>query len=109
MSDGGSSNNNINKQSLIEDLKKYGSIISTIQELNHQVDKLRNQIDELQKRNQGLEGHNQKILSILANSEPFVEFLNRSDDHSIGNDKENVKILAMVAFILYILYLRYLG
>ena len=63
------SSNNINKQSLIEDLKKYGSIISTIQELNQQVDKLKNQIDELQKRKQGLEEHNQKIISILANSE----------------------------------------
>ena len=102
------SSNNINKQSLIEDLKKYGSIISTIQELNHQVDKLKNQIDELQKRKQGLEEHNQKIISILANSEIVVKFLNRSDD-SIGNDKENVKILAIIAFILYTLYLRYSG
>jgi hypothetical protein len=99
---------NTNKQSLIEDLKKYGSIISTIQELNRQVDKLRNQIDELQKRNQGLEAQNQKMLSISANSEIVVKFLNRSDD-SIGNDKENVKILAIIAFILYTLCLRYSG
>ena len=28
---------------------------------------------------------------------------------SIGNDKENVKILAIIAFILYTLYLRYSG
>jgi hypothetical protein len=48
---GGSSNNNIDKQSLIEDLKKYGGMIPTIQELNQQADKLRNQIDELQRRN----------------------------------------------------------
>ena len=78
ISNGGS--NNINKQSLIEDLKKYGSIISTIQELNQQADKLKNQIDELQRRKQGLEEQNQKIISILANSEIVVKFLNRSDD-----------------------------
>ena len=67
----------------MEDLKKYGGIISTIQELNQQADKLRNQIDELQRRKQGLEGQNQKMLSILANSEPVVEFLHGSDDHHL--------------------------
>jgi hypothetical protein len=67
-SDGGSSNNIIDKQSLVEDLKKYGDIISTIQELNQQADKLRNQIDELQRRKEGLEGQNQKVLCILAYS-----------------------------------------
>ena len=90
------------KQSLVEDLKKYGNIISTIQELNQQADKLRNQIDELQRREEGLEGQNQKMLSIVAYSEPFVEFLHGSDDHSFSNDNDNVKILAMIAFTLYI-------
>ena len=97
------------KQSLVEDLKKYGNTISTIQELNQQADKLRNQIDELQRRGEGLEGQNQKMLSIVAYSEPFVEFLHGSDDHSFSNDNDNVKILAMIAFTLYILYLRYAG
>jgi hypothetical protein len=108
-SDGGSSNNIIDKQSLVEDLKKYGDIISTIQELNQQADKLRNQIDELQRRKEGLEGQNQKVLCILAYSEPVVEFLHRWDDHSFSNDNDNVKILEMIAFSLYILYLRYVG
>ena len=106
---GGSSNNIIDKQSLTEDLKKYGDIISTIQELNQQADKLRNQIDQLQRRKQGLEGQNQKMLCILAYSEPVVEFLHGSDDHSFSNDNDNVKILEMIAFSLYILYLRYVG
>jgi hypothetical protein len=97
------------KQSLVEDLKKYGNTISTTQELNQQADKLRNQIDELQRRGEGLEGQNQKMLSIVAYSEPFVEFLHASDDHSFSNDNDNVKILAMIAFTLYILYLRYAG
>ena len=91
-------NNNIDKQSLMEDLKKYGGIISTIQELNQQADKLRNQIDELQRRKEGLEGQNQKVLCILAYSEPVVEFLHRWDDHSFSNDNDNVKILEMIAF-----------
>ena len=59
-------------------------------------------------RKQGLDEHNQKIISILANSEIVVKFLNRSD-HSFGNDKENVKILATIAFALYILLFRYVG
>ena len=104
---GGRSNNNIDKQSLVEDLKKYGNIVSTIQELNQQADKLRNQIDQLQRRKQGLEGQNQKMLSILAYSKPVIEFLHGSDDRSFSNDNDNVKILAMIAFSLYILYLRY--
>ena len=86
----------------MEDLKKYGNIISTIQELNQQADKLRNQIDQLQRRKQGLEGQNQKMLSILAYSEPVIEFLHGSDDRSFSNDNDNVKILAMIAFSLYI-------
>lgn len=106
---GGSSNNNINKQSLVEDLKKYGGINSTIQELNQQADKLRNQIDQLQRRKEGLERQNQRMLSILAYSEPIVEFLHASDDRSFSNDNDNVKILAMIAFSLYILHLRYVG
>jgi predicted nucleic acid-binding Zn-ribbon protein len=104
---GGSSD--IYKQSLMEGLKKYGGIISTIQELNQQADKLRNQIDELQRRKEGLEGQNQRMLSILAYSEPIVEFLHASDDRSFRNDNDNVKILAMIAFSLYILHLRYVG
>ena len=50
------------------------------------------------------------MLSILAYSKPVVEFFNQSDgDHSLGNDYNNVKILATIAIILYILYIRYEG
>jgi hypothetical protein len=51
------------------------------------------------------------MLSILAYSKPVVEFFNRSDDddHSFGNDYNNVNILAAVAIILDILYIRYEG
>jgi len=100
---GGSSGSstNIDRQSLISALQKYGGIKSTIQELNQQV-------DELQRQKKDLYGQNQKMLSILANSKPVVEFLHGSAD-SLSNDGDNIKILAMIAFILYTLYIRYVG
>jgi hypothetical protein len=45
----------------------------------------------------------------LAYSKPIAEFLHRSDDDTISNDYNNVKILAMITMILYILYIRYVG
>ncbi len=86
------SNKDINKQSLKEDLKKYGSINSVLQELVQQANRLRGQIDEMQKQKQHLEVRNQKVLYTLANSEPIIKFLHGSNN-SIINDKENVKIL----------------
>ena len=105
-----SSSTGIDKQSLTG-LQKYGGKkLTAIQELNQQVDKLRNQIDELQTNKKDLEEQNQSMLSILAYSKPVVEFFNQSDDnHSLGNDYNNVKILATIAIILYILYIRYEG
>jgi hypothetical protein len=50
------------------------------------------------------------MLSILAYSKPVVQFFNRTDDdHSFGNDYNNVKILATIVIILYIVYIRYEG
>ena len=105
-----SSSTGIDKQSLTG-LQKYGGKkLTAIQELNQQADKLRNQIDELQTNKKDLEEQNQSMLSILAYSKPVVEFFNRTDDdHSLGNDYNNVKILATIAIILYILYIRYEG
>jgi len=105
-----SSSTGIDKQSLTG-LQKYGGKkLTAIQELNQQADKLRNQIDELQTNKKDLEEQNQSMLSILAYSKPVVEFFNRTDDdHSLGNDYDNVKILATIAIILYILYIRYEG
>ena len=104
------SSTGIDKQSLTG-LQKYGGKkLTAIQELNQQADKLRNQIDELQTNKKDLEEQNQSMLSILAYSKPVVQFFNRTDDdHSLGNDYNNVKILAAIAIILYILYIRYEG
>jgi predicted nucleic acid-binding Zn-ribbon protein len=105
-----SSSTGIDKQSLTGLQKSGGKKLTAIQELNQQADKLRNQIDELQTYEKELEEQNQSMLSILAYSKPVVEFFNRSDDdHSLGNDYYNVKILATIAIILYILYIRYEG
>jgi cell division protein FtsB len=100
---------NIDKQSLVSGLQKHGGDIkSTIQELNQQADKLKNQVHELQGQKQGLVEQNQKMLSIIAYSDPVVKFLQGSDQ-SFSNDNDNVKILATIAFTLYILYLRYVA
>jgi prefoldin subunit 5 len=105
-----SSGTNIDKQSLIRGLQKYGGIKTIIQELNQQIDELNHRISELQTKKKDLDEQNQKMLSILAYSKPIVEFLNRSDnDYSLSSDKDNVKILAMIAIILYMLYIRYEG
>ena len=95
--------NNIDRQSLIRGLQKYGGIKTIIQELTHC-------ISELQTKNNDLDEQNQKMLSILVYSKPVVEFLNRSDnDYSLSSDKDNVKILAMIAYAFFMLYIRYQG
>lgn len=97
------SSTNADKQSLKSGrLQKYGSGVKStiVQELNQQVHKLRNQIDQLQRLKQDLDEQNQKMLSVLAYSDPVVKFLHRSDD-SFSNNNDNVKILAIITFILY--------
>jgi hypothetical protein len=104
-SESGDSNRgtNIDRQSLIRGLQKYGGIKTIIQELNQE-------IDELQTKKKDWDEQNQKMLSILAHSKPIVEFLNRSDsDYSLSSDKDNVKIFAMIACTLFMLYIRHLG
>jgi hypothetical protein len=97
------SGTNIDRQSLIRGLQKYGGIKTIIQELNQE-------IDELQTKKKDWDEQNQKMLSILAHSKPIVEFLNRSDsDYSLSSDKDNVKIFAMIACTLFMLYIRHLG
>ncbi len=97
------SNSNINtdRESLIRGLQRYGGIKTIIQELSQE-------IDELQTKKKDLVEQNQKMLSILVSSKPIVEFLNRSDnDYSLSSDKNNVKILAMIATTLFLLYIRH--
>ena len=104
------SGTNIDRQSLIRGLQKYGGIKTIIQELNQQIDELNHRISELQTKKKDLDEQNQKMLSILAYSKPIVEFLNRSDnDYSGSSDKDNVKIFAMIAYTLFMLYIRHLG
>jgi predicted nucleic acid-binding Zn-ribbon protein len=109
-SNSGTNGTNIDRQSLIRGLQKYGGIKTIIQELNQQIDELNHQISELQTKKKDLDEQNQKMLSILAYSKPIVEFLNRSDnDYSVSSDKDNVKIFAMIAYTLFMLYIRHLG
>jgi hypothetical protein len=107
---GSGSGTNIDRQSLIRGLQKYGGIKTIIQELNQEIDELNHRISELQTKKKDFDEQNQKMLSILAHSKPIVEFLNRSDnDYSLSSDKDNVKIFAMIACTLFMLYIRHLG
>jgi hypothetical protein len=97
------SNINTNRESLIRGLQSYGGIKTIMQELSQE-------IDELQAKKKDSNEQNQKMLSILVSSKPIVEFLNRSDnDYSLSGDKDNVKILAMIANTLLLLYIHHLG
>ena len=103
IADSSSSNSNINtnRESLIRGLQRYGGIKTIIQELSQE-------IDELQTKKKDLDEQNQKMISILVSSKPIVEFLNRSDNnYSLSGDKDNVKILAMIASTLFLLYIRH--
>jgi TolA-binding protein len=111
-SDSSSSNSstNIDRQFLIRGLQKYGGIKTIIQELNQEIDELNHRISELQTKKKDMDEQNQKMLSILVSSKPIVEFLNRSDnDYSVSSDKDNVKILTMIANAFFMLYIRYQG
>jgi hypothetical protein len=102
-SESSSITNNIDRQSLIRGLQKYGGIKTIIQELTLQ-------IDGLQTKKKDLDEQNRKMLSILVYSKPIVDFLNRSDnEYSLSSDKDNVKILAMIAYAFFMLYIRHLG
>src|SRR5919202_1514147 len=91
--------------------EQYARDIKTIiQELNQKIDELTHRISELQRKNNDLDEQNQRMLSILVYSKPVVEFLNRSDnDYSLSSDKDNVKILAMIAYAFFMLYILYQG
>ena len=94
---------NVDRQSLIRGLQKYGGIKTIIQEFNQQ-------IEELQRQKKDLDEQNQRLLSVLTSSKPIVEFLERSDNnYSLSNDKDNLKILAMITHALLMLYIRHQG
>ena len=59
------SNGNIDKQSLIAKLEKYGSIESTIQQLTQKLEQLKNKVLSLESKRNELNHQNRQILDIM--------------------------------------------
>jgi hypothetical protein len=63
---------------LIAELRTYGSIKSTMEQLSQKVDKLRNQVASLRIEKQNLNAQNQRMLSTLQYSKQLVDFFSGS-------------------------------
>jgi hypothetical protein len=59
------SNGNIDKQSLMAELEKYGDIESTMQQLSQKLDQLKNEVLSLESRRNELNHENRQILNIM--------------------------------------------
>jgi hypothetical protein len=60
-----SGGNNIDKQSLVSELEKYGSIESTIQQLNQKLNQLKNEVVSLESQRNELNHQNQQIIDTV--------------------------------------------
>jgi hypothetical protein len=78
--DRSSSNNNIDKQFLINQLQKYGSIESTIHQLNHKINKLKNESASLEAKNKELNDRNLRMLSTLGYSKQITYYFKGNID-----------------------------
>jgi hypothetical protein len=78
--DRSSSSNNIDKQFLINQLQKYGSIESTIHQLNHKINKLKNESASLEAKNKELNDRNLRMLSTLGYSKQITYYFKGNID-----------------------------
>jgi hypothetical protein len=68
------SDGNIDKQSLLAELEKYGSIESTIHTLNQKINKLKNEVTSLESKKKELNDRNHRMLSNLAYSKQITYY-----------------------------------
>jgi predicted nucleic acid-binding Zn-ribbon protein len=71
---GGGGNNPINKQTLISELNKYGSVKAMMQALDQRNDELKNEVASLEAKKTELNNRNHRILSILAFSKQIMYY-----------------------------------
>ena len=70
----GGSNNPINKQTLINELAKYGSVKAMIQALEQRNDELKNEVASLEAKKNELNDRNHRMLPILAFSKQIMYY-----------------------------------
>src|SRR5215207_3995462 len=87
-------------QSLIAELRTYGSIKSTIEQLSQKVDKLRNQVTSLRAEKQDLINQNQRMFYILQYSKQLVGFFSGS---SVSLRNEITGLVSIMACTIYLL------
>jgi hypothetical protein len=87
-------------RSLIAELRTYGSIKSTIEQLSQKVDKLRNQVTSLRAEKQVLNAQNQTMLFILRYSRQLIGFFSGS---SVSLRNEITGLVSIMAYTIYLL------
>ena len=77
---------------LIEEVRKYGSIKSTIKQLDKKADKLRDEVSSLEVQKQDLSAQNKVSFSRLVYSEQLIDFLSGSA-YSLRNETISLLLL----------------
>jgi len=83
-------------RSLIIELRRYGSIKSTIGQLNQKVDKLRDKVSSLRAEKQDLDTQNEAIFSALQYSKQLVSFFSGS---CVSLRNEILGLISIVAYL----------
>jgi DNA repair exonuclease SbcCD ATPase subunit len=95
--------NNIDKQSLISELEKYGSMESTIQQLNQTLNQLKNEVVSLESQKNELNHQNQQIIDTVLYCKEVLGFF-RGAVFSLRN--ETLTQLLLLRYINWILNLQ---
>jgi FtsZ-binding cell division protein ZapB len=85
---------------LIAELRTYGSIKSTMQQLSQKVDKLRNQIGSLRTEKQDLNAQNQTMFFTLQNLKQLIGFFSGS---SVSLSSQIISLVSIMAYTIYLL------
>ena len=85
-------------QSLIAELREFGSIKSTITQLTQKVEKLRNQVNSLRFEKQNLDAQNQALLLALDYLKQITSFLSGS---STSLKNEMVSFISIIAYTIH--------
>jgi len=93
-------------RSLIAELRRYGSIKSTIGQLSQKVDKLRNQVSSLRAEKQDLNAQNQRAFSTLQYSKQLIALFSGS---SVSLRNEILGLISIIVYVVYLLHVESKG
>jgi hypothetical protein len=94
------SNNPIDKQTLINELNKYGSVKAMMQALEQRNDELKNEVDYLESKKNELNNRNHRMLSTLAFSKQITYYFKGIADSLRGEILLRYVALVYVNYIL---------